>query len=70
MIAPGAAVGLLLNRVRVTGPLAFMMWGGIHVLYLIGFRSRFSVMMEWVYYLLTRRRSVRLITGEKLWPTK
>ncbi|WP_317987998.1 FAD-dependent oxidoreductase [Hyalangium gracile] len=64
VIGRGAAVGVTFHqRLKLKGWLAYLGWAGIHVFFLIGFRNRVSVMLEWTYYFLTRRREVRLITG-------
>ena len=47
-----------------TGFIAWMMWLFLHVFFLIGFRNRIIVMMEWFWAYLTRERSARLITGD------
>ncbi len=41
-----------------------MMWLFLHVFFLIGFRNRIIVMLEWFWAYLTRERSARLITGD------
>ncbi len=38
------------------------MWAFVHIMFLIGFRNRLSVMLEWGATLLTGERGVRLIT--------
>ena len=47
-----------------TGFIAWLMWLFLHVVFLIGFRNRISVMMEWFWAYLSRERSARLITGD------
>ena len=47
-----------------TGFIAWMMWLFLHVFFLIGFRNRIIVLMEWFWAYLTRERSARLITGD------
>lgn len=49
---------------KFKGFLAWMMWLGLHVFFLIGFRNRIIVMLEWFWAYLTRERSARLITGD------
>src|SRR5215204_6747818 len=39
------------------GFIAWMMWLGLHVFFLIGFRNRIIVMLEWFWAYLTRERS-------------
>ena len=46
-----------------SGFIAWLMWLFLHVLFLIGFRNRIYVMLEWFWAYLTRERSARLITG-------
>lgn len=46
------------------GFIAWMMWLFLHVFFLIGFRNRIIVLMEWFWAYLTRERSARLITGD------
>ena len=47
---------------RFSGFLGWLMWLFVHILFLIGFRSRLSVMMQWAASYITYQRSVRLIT--------
>ncbi len=49
---------------KFKGIIAWLMWLGLHVFFLIGFRNRFSVMASWFWAYLTRERSARLITGD------
>ena len=46
------------------GPLAWLMWLGIHIFYLIGFQNRLLVLLRWSFSFMTRGRGARLITGE------
>lgn len=48
---------------RVSGYLGWLLWLFVHVMFLIGFRSRISVMLQWWLSYVTYQRSVRLITG-------
>jgi NADH dehydrogenase len=51
-----------LGFLRVSGYLGWLMWLFVHILFLIGFRNRLSVMMQWAAAYFTHQRSVRLIT--------
>jgi NADH:ubiquinone reductase (H+-translocating) len=51
-----------LNRVQLSGPVAWFLWLFLHIFMLIGFRNRLVVMLEWAAAFLTFQRSVRLIT--------
>jgi NADH:ubiquinone reductase (H+-translocating) len=50
---------------RVSGFIGWLMWLFVHILFLIGFRNRLSVLLQWAAAYLTYQRSVRLITGER-----
>jgi NADH dehydrogenase len=53
-----------LGRVRLTGFPAWVLWGVVHIFFLIGFRSRVAVFLNWIWAWLTYGRGARLITGE------
>jgi NADH dehydrogenase len=63
-IGRGAAVGKLLGGLTISGFLAWLAWAMIHIFFLIGFRNRVAVMVNWAYSYVTLRRGARLITGE------
>jgi NADH dehydrogenase len=47
---------------RVSGFTGWLLWLFVHSMFLIGFRNRASVMLQWAVSYLTYQRSVRLIT--------
>ena len=47
-----------------SGFIAWLMWLFLHVTFLIGFRNRIYVLMEWFWAYVTRERSARLVTGD------
>jgi NADH dehydrogenase len=49
---------------HMRGFLAWGMWLGVHILYLIGFANRLVVLIRWAWSFLTHGRGTRLITGE------
>ena len=49
---------------HVSGYLGWLLWLFVHILFLIGFRNRLSVMLQWAAAYLTYQRSVRLITPQ------
>ncbi len=49
---------------RQGGFIAWALWLGIHIVYLIGFANRIVVTVRWAWSFLTRGRSTRLITGQ------
>ncbi len=61
-IGRSAAVGEI-GGVKLTGYLAWVAWLGIHLLFLVGFRNKVSVLMQWTYSYFTYKRGARVITG-------
>ena len=47
----------------VSGFLAWLLWSVAHIYFLIGFRNRAVVAMNWAWNYLTFQRGTRLITG-------
>jgi NADH dehydrogenase len=60
-IGRGAAVAAV-GRVRLTGLLAWLAWLFVHIYFLIGFRNRLAVLLQWAWSYLTFERGARLIT--------
>jgi NADH dehydrogenase len=58
------AVADLPPRIRVSGVVAWALWLGVHIFYLIGFQNRVLVLMRWAWAFLTHGRGGRLITGQ------
>ena len=50
-----------IKKFQLAGFLAWIAWCFIHIAYLVGFRNRFSVLVEWFYCFITGQRGVRLI---------
>ena len=50
---------------RFSGYIGWLLWLFVHILFLIGFRNRLSVLLQWAAAYMTYQRSVRLITGER-----
>lgn len=53
-----------IGRLEIGGFLAWMVWGGIHIAFLIGFRNRLQVLFSWFWNWLLNARDARLITGD------
>ena len=62
-IGKAAAVGDI-GRLHVSGLVAWLMWLFVHIFFLIGFRNRFIVIVEWAWTYLRNDRGSRLITGD------
>ena len=54
---------------RFSGRLAWFLWLFVHIMYLVGFRNRISVFIEWAYSFITYQRGVRLITASERFKT-
>ncbi len=48
--------------VKLTGYLSWLIWVFVHLMYLVGFRNRVVVFVQWAYAYLTYQRGARLIT--------
>ena len=59
-IGKNRAVGSI-GSFRFSGFFAWLIWGFIHIFYLVSFRSRFTVMLNWVFHYTTGLRGARLI---------
>lgn len=55
-----------MGRLRVSGFPGWTLWGLAHVYFLIGFRNRLAVLMNWSWAYATWQRGVRLITGAQI----
>ena len=52
-----------LGRLKLSGFVAWTLWSVAHIYYLIGFRNRLVVAMNWAWHYVTFQRGARLITG-------
>jgi len=52
---------VVVGKLKISGLIAWLAWSLIHIVYLIGFRNRFGVMVEWFYIFWTGQRGVRLV---------
>jgi NADH dehydrogenase len=56
------------GKIHISGFLAWLSWLFIHILFLIGFRNRLLVFIQWFWSYVTYERSARLITGDTSLP--
>jgi NADH:ubiquinone reductase (H+-translocating) len=61
-IGRGAAVADF-GWIKLSGRLAWLLWGVVHVSFLIGFRNRLVVILDWLWSYVTFQSGARLITG-------
>ena len=61
----GRAAGVAdIRGLQLSGAIAWLSWLLVHIWFLIGFRNRFVVMLEWARSYLTYEKQARLITEE------
>ena len=59
-IGRSAAVAWI-GRFHFSGFLAWLSWLLVHLIFLIGFRNKLAVLLQWTYSYFTYKRSARLI---------
>ena len=57
------AIGKIGN-IEISGFIAWLFWSAIHILYLIGYRSKILVVIEWIFSYLFNKKGTRLIYRE------
>ena len=63
-IGKARAVALLKGQ-KLKGLIAWLAWSLVHIFFLIGFRNKIRVMIEWVLYYITNKSGARLIVNVK-----
>jgi NADH dehydrogenase len=63
-----AAAVAQIGKIHISGYFAWLAWLFIHIMFLIGFRNRLIVMIQWAWSYLTYERGARLITGDTSLP--
>jgi NADH dehydrogenase len=58
-----AAAVAKIGRFELSGYFAWLAWLFIHIFFLIGFRNRIMVLIQWAWSYMTYERGARLITG-------
>lgn len=56
------------DKLHFDGPLAWLIWLFVHLMYLVGFQNRLLVFIQWAISYLTFNRKARLITGGVVLP--
>lgn len=57
-----------LHYVYLTGPLAWLVWLFVHLLYLVQFENRVLVLVQWAWHYFTFNEASRLIVGKDILP--
>jgi NADH dehydrogenase len=63
-----AAAVAQFGRIHISGFIAWLAWLFVHILFLIGFRNRLLVFIQWAWSYVTYERGARLITGSTYLP--
>ncbi len=63
-----AAAVAQFGKIHISGFIAWLSWLFIHILFLIGFRNRLMVFIQWAWSYVTYERGARLITGSTYLP--
>jgi NADH dehydrogenase len=56
------------GRIHISGFIAWLSWLFVHIFFLIGFRNRLLVFIQWAWSYVTYERGARLITGSTYLP--
>ena len=59
------AIGVI-GKLKISGLLAWLFWSLIHLVYLIGYKSKFIVLIEWIFAYFLNKRGTRLIYRENI----
>jgi NADH dehydrogenase len=57
-----AAAVAEVKRLRLSGPIAWLIWLFVHLWYLVGFENRLLVFIQWLFSFATHGRGARVIT--------
>lgn len=63
-IGKARAVAVLKGQ-GLKGLIAWLAWSLVHIFFLIGFRNKIRVMLEWIWYYITNKSGARLIVNIK-----
>ena len=63
-----AAAVAEIRKFHISGYFAWLAWLFIHIFFLIGFRNRIIVLLQWAWSYFTYERGARLITGDTTLP--
>ncbi len=56
----------MVGKLRLTGTVAWLMWLGVHLVYMTGFKNRFSALGHWTVSFLGSGRSERVSTEQQV----
>ena len=64
-----AAAVAQFGKLHISGYIAWLSWLFVHIFFLIGFRNRIIVLIQWAWSYFTYERGARLITGDQTLPS-
>jgi NADH dehydrogenase len=56
----------MVGKLRLTGIIAWLMWLGVHLVYLTGFKNQVSALMRWAITFASNNRSERTTTEQQI----
>jgi NADH dehydrogenase len=56
----------MVGKLRLTGIIAWLMWLGVHLVYLTGFKNQVSALMRWAITFISNNRSERTTTEQQI----
>jgi NADH dehydrogenase len=56
----------MVGKLRITGVVAWLMWLGLHLVYITGFKSRVTALIRWAVSFIGRGRSERTTTEQQI----
>jgi NADH dehydrogenase len=56
----------MIGRLRIKGLVAWLMWLGLHLIYITGFKNRITALLHWAVSFLGRGRSERTTTEQQI----
>ena len=57
----------LVGKLHLTGLVAWFMWLAVHLLYLTGFKNRFTALLHWMVTFVSNDRSERTATAQQIY---
>jgi len=55
----------MIAGIKFSGFLAWLAWLGVHILFLVGFTNKLTVVIRWVWAYFTRRQGARVFTADE-----
>ena len=55
----------MISGIKFSGFLAWLAWLGVHILFLVGFTNKLTVVIRWVWAFFTRRQGARVFTSDE-----